>query len=209
MANRAYKGTVFEREIAVALSRWWTNEDREDVFWRVGGSGGRARIRGRKGKNTVNQHGDIFAADPIGEPLMRLATIEVKKGYSARSIQDLLDHHLPTEKKKAAEQLYAEWIRKAEESQVQSGTYSWMLIVRRDQRRPLVLMPERLSDRLDTVMGFYMTFYDQKEVIIAYLLDDFFTYVKPDTIRSFIESYNWPASNIMHRSFLTKKLKKL
>lgn len=139
MAN---KGTPFEREIATKLSLWWTGGERSDIFWRTGGSGGRARVRGRKGKQTQNQHGDIFSVDPIGKPFTDLFVTELKRGYGRNSIQDLLDKPDGKPKKDS----WAEWIVKAHECCELSEIPYWLLIVKRDRRETLVFFLEELWD---------------------------------------------------------------
>src|SRR3954464_11883516 len=91
MANRAGKGASFERDLCKRLSLWWTDGERDDVFWRTSQSGGRATSRTKKGKKTKNSYGDICAVDPIGQPLLDLITFEVKRGYNKDSFTDLLD----------------------------------------------------------------------------------------------------------------------
>lgn len=78
------KGGSYENEIARQLSLWFTNGERDDVFGRSDGSGSRFTSRWKKGKNTANQHGDIAAMDAIGEPLIKIWSIEVKTGYSGK-----------------------------------------------------------------------------------------------------------------------------
>jgi hypothetical protein len=69
------KGFGFERELAVAWSKWFTNGDREDVFWRTSGSGGRAT---RNTQLTRYTHGDMAPIDPIGYPLCDRFNFEFK-----------------------------------------------------------------------------------------------------------------------------------
>lgn len=133
------KGSTFEREICKKLSLWWTQDlktPRDDVFWRIGGSGGRAKNRGRKGKETYGQCGDICATDPIGDPLTKLITFELKKGYNRFTAGDLLD-----KSNDSALQKYEEWIIQSQESHFQSGSFSWMIIHKRDRREALAVMP--------------------------------------------------------------------
>lgn len=136
MANRAGKGSKYEREICVMLSKWWTDGKREDVFWRSSGSGARAKTRGRKGRKTAGQHGDVCAIDPVGEPLIDLLTIEIKRGYNKHTIQDLIDRSAS-----AALQWWETTVEQAVESHELSGSFAWLLIVRRDQRTAMVVMP--------------------------------------------------------------------
>lgn len=137
--SKSAKGSAFERECCVKLSLWWTQdlpEPREDIFWRTAGSGARAKVRGRKSKQTHGQHGDICAIDPIGQPLIDLLTIELKRGYSKHTIADLLD-----KPEGAAKQVYEKWIEQAKESHKHAKSNSWLLIVKRDRRLAMAISP--------------------------------------------------------------------
>ena len=96
--NPKTKSSKCERDICKQLSLWWTGHKRDDVFWRTTTSGARATIRSKRGRGTKNQYGDVQATDPIGQPLIDLCTIEIKKGYSRNSYFDLIDK-LPNETK--------------------------------------------------------------------------------------------------------------
>lgn len=140
--SKAKKGSKFERDTCRTLSLWWTGGERDDVFWRTGGSGGRAKLRGRRGVSTYGQHGDIAATDPIGDPLIDVFTIELKRGYSKHTIQDLLD-----KPRKGARPKVQEWIDQAIESWEQAGSFTWLLIFRRDKREALVIFPTSITRR--------------------------------------------------------------
>lgn len=133
------KGSQWEREICYRLSKWWTGKDEELLFWRVANSGGQATVRSRKGKKTSGAYADIRSIDPKGEPLTKLVSLELKRGYSGKSIADLLDKPA-----KSAVQLYEGWVDKLINTQKEAGTHSWMLITRRDRREALVFMPRKL-----------------------------------------------------------------
>ena len=144
------KGSQFEREICRDLSRWWTqNEDRDDVFWRSSNSGGRATVRGRKGKRTHGQAGDIAATDPIGEPLLQLLTIEAKRGYSTQTIADLIDRP-----RKAAQQTWESWIQQAHEAHVLSDSFSWMIVAQRDRRERIILIDDEVWTEIANLLTF-------------------------------------------------------
>lgn len=150
MSRGKFKGTSYEREICRQLSLWWTQDKRhprDDVFWRAAGSGNRAKSRGRKGKRTYNQHGDVMATDPIGSPLLDMFTIEIKRGYSKHTVADLLD-----KPKGAKQQQFEKWLDEVWESHEQSGSVSWMLIQKRDHRDALIFMPEPILRRLNPVV---------------------------------------------------------
>lgn len=78
------KGGSFEREINAELSLWFSEGERDDLFTRSDGSGGRFTRRAKKGKDTANQGGDCSFCHPDGEPLIRMWCIEMKTGYGSR-----------------------------------------------------------------------------------------------------------------------------
>lgn len=77
------KGSDYERELCKRLSLWWTNDRRDDIYWRTDGSGARATVRSKKKQKTANSYGDMSFLDPIGEPLINFALFEFKRGYSS------------------------------------------------------------------------------------------------------------------------------
>lgn len=133
---RAGKGSAFEREICKKLSLWWTSGKTDDVFWRASNSGGRAKFRGRKGQSTYGQHGDIAAVDPVGEPLISLFTIELKRGYSSVTPFDLLD-----KLERAAAQKFEQWWNQVHESHVMAGSLAPLMITKRDRREAMIYLP--------------------------------------------------------------------
>ena len=101
------KGGNFERLICKQMGLWWTDGERDDIFWRTSQSGGRATTRSKSGKQTFGQYGDISATDPIGQPLLDACSFELKIGYKKWSYQDSVDKSL----KKAAEQTIEKFIK--------------------------------------------------------------------------------------------------
>lgn len=130
---KSSKGSAFERDICRRLSLWCSETKTDDLFWRTGGSGGRAKVRGRGGRRTTGQHGDITSTDASSQPLIDLVTIELKRGYGTKSIYDILD-----KSKKAAKQEWEKWFEQVVESATQSGTPFWWLIHKRDKREPVI-----------------------------------------------------------------------
>ncbi|MEK0338471.1 MAG: hypothetical protein QQN41_13665, partial [Nitrosopumilus sp.] len=114
----SHKGSQFERDICSKLSLWWTKGKSDDVFWRTPGSGARAKVRYKKGKSSIGV-GDVQATDPIGQPLIDLCTIEIKKGYFKHTYFDLIDK-LPNETK----QPYRQFIQQARDQQKEAKTFS-------------------------------------------------------------------------------------
>ena len=79
------KGGGFENEVHAELSLWFSEGERDDLFGRSDGSGGRFTRRQKKGKDTANQGGDICFCHPEGEPLIKIWSIECKTGYGAKN----------------------------------------------------------------------------------------------------------------------------
>lgn len=134
------KGNQFERELCKTLSLWCSDGQRDDVFWRTSQSGGRATGRTKKGKRTKGQYGDMAAMDELGEPILKVATFEFKRGYSNSTVADLIDKQDTN-----AIQRWEVWLSKAERDSEQAGSYSWIIIARRDRKRCMVWMPEKLQ----------------------------------------------------------------
>lgn len=126
------KGAPFEREVAMALSKWWTHGERDDVFWRSSQSGGRATSRKKSGKSTFGQYGDIAATDPIGQPLLNFITFELKNGYEDAEPWRMMDR--PLTRKSAKGCLIEQFVEQARRSSNDAGTPHWMVVVKRDRR---------------------------------------------------------------------------
>lgn len=184
------KGQEFERELSKQLSLWWTQdlpEPHDAVFWRTSNSGGRATARQRKGQKTRGSFGDIGAIDPIGTPLMDLLVIELKRGYNRETIIDVFDCGA-----KSKRPTYFSWFTKAEENKRSSGTFSWVLIHRRDTKSAMIWFPSYLRQHIkECVFGKFPT-EDTKPVIYVYLnnlcvegyrLVDFLNQFKPEYFR--------------------------
>ena len=182
------KGSSFERAVCKDLSLWWTKGKREDVFWRTSGSGARAKTRSKTGGKTFGQYGDVQATDPIGQPLIDLCTIEIKKGYNRTDLSDLLD------KQDRHKPLFEQFIWQAWTDSQNSGTPYWMLLSRRDGRRTVITIPRDLFvelkefapiHRLLPRMQFTSAILDGKTKLQVYSTptDGFFKIVKPKHIK--------------------------
>jgi len=72
------KGPSFERKICVALSKWVSNGEHSDCFWRSASSGGRS-TRARSKGNRLDAHaGDIVATHETGNALLSRFVVECK-----------------------------------------------------------------------------------------------------------------------------------
>jgi hypothetical protein len=174
------KGAAFERDICRQLSRWWTLGERDDVFWRTPQSGGRATRRAQKNKSTAGHYGDIMAVDPIGNPLLKFMTFELKHGYGVASAMDLIDGGSKT--------LWHKWITGAMRVCEEAGSRYWAVIARRHSRKTVICYPSDLRLILDSCMSVPHTFLylpDFASVDVV-LLDDFLGRLKPMSIAGVI-----------------------
>jgi hypothetical protein len=151
--SKGYKGGDFEREVSKKLSLWWSKglggKPRDDIFWRSSQSGGRATQRFKKGVRTYGSYGDIAAVDPIGEPLLKLFTIELKRGSSHGSPGDLLDFK--------ADNKCHPWMKcllQTVRSCIQAGSHGWMMICRRDHRQAMVYIDRDSARSLEACAWF-------------------------------------------------------
>lgn len=133
------KGQDFERLVCTMLSEWWTDGRRDDVFWRTSGSGARATTRSKAGKSTHASYGDILAVDPIGAPLLKVFTIECKKGYPKASPSELLE--MVFRPPKILTCCYMKMLEQAHTAYLAAGSLTWALINRRTGREIMMAFP--------------------------------------------------------------------
>jgi hypothetical protein len=142
------KGSVFEREVCRQLSLWWTDQARDDIFWRASQSGGRATGRAKRGKTTANSAGDVAYLDVVGKPFLDKVCIEIKRGYSTKSdttgLIDLGQHGQP---------LLLKFFEQAEISRKNANVPYWMLIQKRDRRETLVHVPFTMFSAIGVYLG--------------------------------------------------------
>ena len=186
--NSMKKGSQWERDICKKLSLWWTEDKRDDVFWRTAGSGARATQRAKKQKKTYGQCGDVQAIDPIGEPLTKLCSIEIKRGYSQNSFADLIENQAHLVKAP----MYFQFILQARKECKQAGTYAWMIIAKRDRRMPIIIIPAYFyrAIRKGLCTHFYAkikTGYGGSDASIYVTTLDWFFDMCPDVIKNLYE----------------------
>jgi len=185
------KGGSFEREICKSLSYWWSNEERDDIFWRTAGSGARATVRSKKGKDTANSSGDISALDPIGEPFIQFFFSEIKRGYpKGFDLIGMLDRHksynTPQQKKNT---IYGWWEKLLKESKETKRRP--LLIFKRDKGADCICIDGFLFFEFQAHFGFFPT-----EKVIHYkfgiydfvmiTLSAFYNWIHPDGIKELI-----------------------
>lgn len=187
----ARKGSQFERAICKELSKWWTGGNRDDVFWRSSQSGGRATVRGRKGQTTAGSYGDIAALDHVGQPLIQCFTIELKRGKSHGYADELIE--CSERPKKICK--FLETLSQTYEAHVLAKSLSWLLIVKRDHRLPMVYLREAVAARLaPTLLEVPCSIYRAEFAapftvrIVGVPLRRFMREMNPSEIISFVEA---------------------
>lgn len=187
------KGGSFERDICRAISLWWTDQERDDIFWRTSGSGARATVRTRKGQTTANSLGDLAVLDPIGEPFLQFFMVEIKRGYpKAWDWIGLLDRpksYQTTKQKK--DTFYGWWEKLLEESK--ENKKRPLLIFKRDRSDECVAIDAYLFFEFQAHFGFYPV-----EQVIHYhfgiydftilTLEGFFNWISPEGIKGVLDS---------------------
>ena len=153
------KGGNFEREIAKLLSLWWSDGERDDIFYRSHASGGRFTMRRKSGKDTANQGGDITCSDSIGEPLIKEWSIEIKTGYGTKSDSgikrwDVLDFLDSQQKSPVLEKMWEQSKRDAELSKREP-----ILIFRRNGRSPCIMYRYRYHLKLIDFFADYLDYH--------------------------------------------------
>lgn len=147
------KGSDFEREIAKKLSFWWTGGARDDIFYRSHSSGARFTSRKKSGKDTAYQSGDITCSDPDGKLLIEYFSIECKTGYADKTKGgivrwDALDTIDSSQKEPVLKKLWRQCQHDARECAKEP-----ILIFRRNQRSPCIMMKTRTRAALEIYYG--------------------------------------------------------
>ena len=139
MGNKAKKGGSFEREICKKLSRWWTKNKRDDVFWRTAGSGARATTRMKKNLHTSNSAGDISSLDQSGKIFTETFLIELKRGYTNKiSVLPFVDNL-----KKNKKTTLLSWWKKAEKEKAAHHKKLSLIIFKRDRKIPCIFFSKQ------------------------------------------------------------------
>ena len=142
------KGAQWERDVARTLSQWWSKKGDDDLFWRTHSSGARATVRSKRGKKTRGQYGDLCAVDSRGRTFTKAFVVSLKRGYKGITLQDLLDK-LENPNREGE---FESWIREAGDASISSDSIGWLLILKRDRRQPLLLMPGFIFLKMDRSM---------------------------------------------------------
>ena len=147
------KGKKYEKDLAKKLSLWWTDGERDDIFYLSSGSGSRFTTRQKLNKSTANSAGDLNALDPIGQPLVDLFVLEAKKGYNKE-----LDILKIIDSKKKTHALI-DWLSKSKKEARESGRYHALVLFRRDNHQDSIAMEYMFFARLEPFCGGFQETY--------------------------------------------------
>lgn len=150
--GKSQKGGAFERQTCRDLSEWLSEGKRDDLLWRSSMSGGRATVRGRKGKTTAGHYGDVAATCPQGEPLTRAFAIELKRGYG--SFPTARPDCLMDRPNGCGQQVFEAFVQQAESAREASGAFGWWLVYQRDKRNAVLFTERRVEKKLKALGAF-------------------------------------------------------
>ena len=169
------KGSGFERDICRLLSKWWTDDERDDIFWLTAGSGARATTRSKSNKKTANQYGDVTFIDELGKPLIDLCLFELKRGYSSK-----LDLLCTIDKNYAKSQLYLFWLEAEKEREDAERPFS-CLIFKRDRGKECIVISLEFFNKIVDQCGKFKNCFCELNIencdIIIFRLSDFLQWV--------------------------------
>lgn len=132
MRNVKAKGRNYERTLFKAMSLWFSNGKRDDLFWGTSSSGARATIRMNKAVSTANSCGDMCALDSSVDSLMNITTWEFKKGYSKVGQQVRLLELIDGRNK--SKSILFQWIDKVKMEAKQHNKKHPIIVFRRDRK---------------------------------------------------------------------------
>lgn len=197
------KGGSFENEVCRLLSRWVSQDERDDIFTRSDASGARFTARRKSGKDTAYQSGDITFSDPLGEPLIRIWSIETKTGYGGKKKikdakgnlvkkiderWDVLDAIDSQQKETVLQRMWEQCKRDAS-----AVCKEPVLIFRRNRRSPCIAIKEDYYRSLVDIYGYppmkmnmgsvslSFTVNEIKTSLVVMALKDFFSWIPEPT----------------------------
>lgn len=192
LANSKAIGNSYEREISKKLSLWLTYNNSDDVVWRDLSSGARATTRKKQNKQT-NIKGDIVAVDLNYKWFTDLFFIDSKcyKSFNPFFIDP---------KNKKSNDILNQWLKVS--SDCPTNMIPFMICKIRDRKTSEFIMfnlPKEsdIHEKSFLVYGYVchileskamMTWKEKDNMAIIVTLEDFFKYIDPNKIKSFLET---------------------
>ena len=165
------KGGAYERKICKWLSLWFTENERDDVFFRSASSGAMATQRFKKGKKTSGQQGDITSTDIEGIGFINKFSIELKS-YKDFSLDFLVYKN---------KSLIHAWWNQCK-GDAERDDKSPLLIIKKNKKKEIIIFEYALYK--DYFLDFcgqinkqkYIKGFIKDEIVAFMLLTDFFEY---------------------------------
>ena len=184
------KGAEFERDICKILSLWWSNTERDDIFYRTSGSGSRATVRRKKGMRTADSTADIMATHESGKPLTKTCIFELKRGFSEKHKRTALGLEVLTildKQPKAKDPVLLQWWEKIEKERKAARRRFSFIIFRRDQKLSCMVMSYKTFNFLskrngvfdDIIISVHLPSVKKIESLVIVKLDDFLNWCQP------------------------------
>lgn len=185
------KGPGFERSFCKELSLWWTEDKRDDIFWRTASSGARATTRFKKGLRTADSYGDVKAEHPIGKPLTNQSVFSLKRGYTGKkqkmklkwaNLLDILDtpDHIKTKP------AIVQWWEEIESTREKAYREYSFLVFKRDRKKILISMAPSTFNILERLNGFYngptSLMSTASLCIVTMPVESFFIWCQPESL---------------------------
>jgi len=184
--GKSAKGGQFERDTSKLLSKWWTDDERDDVFWRSSQSGGRATVRAKKGMKTANSYGDIACLDEIGRPLLNYFCLELKRGYSKDT--DVLAFIDSKQKTPMILQFWQQCERDRENAESKHS----MVIFKRDRKEIICVLNRKCLMEIATYCGRpshqYLSYRSLNYRLVMMKLVDFLRWANPQAILDLVNN---------------------
>jgi len=196
------KGDSFERDRSRALSLWWSDGERDDLFWR-----NRTRITSNT-PNKERQLGDLTTVHTDGIPFIETFNVEFKIGYSKTrkgvrhkvipwDLLDLID---------GKGRVFIDFWDQTTSDAFLSQRIP-MLIFKRDHHSPVVAMYAMAVRRLEELNGrntkypFLTVNIVEHTPIELYGFDEFFRWLRPDVVKLYANILKAPKqSRILRRN---------
>lgn len=171
------KGSAFERKICKLLSLWFSEEIRDDIFFRSASSGAMATQRFKKGKNTSGQQGDITSTDSEGIKFINKFSIELKS-YKDFSLDFLVY--------KNKSSIHDWWVQC--KGDAGRNNKNPLLIIKKNGKKELIIFEHNLYKYFCDYFGElsnkkYIVGYINDIYVIIMLLTDFLDYTNPKTLK--------------------------
>ena len=171
--NSKNKGGNFERKICKLLSLWYSENERDDIFYRSASSGAMATQRFKKGKTTVGQGGDITSADSDGIKFIEKVSIELKH-YKTFSL-DFLLFNKPS--------VVRDWWGQCSNDASRSNKYP-ILIIKKNGLPEIIIFNCKMKNLLNDYVGkiFTQSFMMGTDLLFATTLSNFLL-ISPEAVK--------------------------